>query len=183
MDKEIKVLVENEYHKIYENDTRMINYCVGKTSNAVILHNGCIFTFDKPSIQTSFCYGYDNDEESFDIANNNAEETTKHYYIFLNKNMEQFKNIENTLKENVIKAEYSYQGRINLSSSIYSEYELNRFYLSQSQRNNFFKLTSEDIQLIKDMVAIEKRKFEKRLTTYLNKYGTSKLKVWSYWRD
>jgi ATP-binding cassette subfamily B protein len=28
-----------------------------------------------------------------------------------------------------------------------------------------------------------KKKFEKRLTTYLNKYGTSKLKVWSYWRD
>jgi hypothetical protein len=183
MDKNVKVLIENEYSKVYGNDNKMMKYCLSKTSNGVVLHNGCIFTFDKPLIETSFCFGYDNDQESMDNASNMVEETVKHYSVFLRKNMSQFENIENTLKETNIKAEYSYQGRIKLSSYIYSEYDLDRRYLSQSQLGNFFKLTPEDITLIKNMVSEEKKKFEKRLTTYLNKYGTSKLKVWSYWRD
>ena len=29
----------------------------------------------------------------------------------------------------------------------------------------------------------EKTKFEKRLNTYLKKYGTSKLRSWSYWSE
>jgi hypothetical protein len=46
-----------------------------------------------------------------------------------------------------------------------------------------FFLTEEDVQKIKVALEEEKEKFKKRLVTYLKKYGTSKLKVWTYWRD
>lgn len=183
MDKNIKALVEAEYSKVYGKDAKMIKYCVNKTSNAVILHNGVIFTFDKPSIETSFCFGYDNDDESYNNANNMVDNCMNDYSYFVNKNMKHFENLENILKDMTLRCERSYSGRINICSCIWSERALSCHYISKAQLENMFFLNNEDIEKIKKALEEEKTKFKKRLETYLKKYGTSKLKVWSYWRD
>lgn len=183
MDKNIKSLIEVEYSKVWGNDTRMIKYCVNKTSNAVVLHNGCIFIFDKPSIETSFCFGYDNDDESYNKANDMFDNCVNDYSYFVNRNLQCFDHLEESLKDLTLRCEYSYQGRVNLCSSIWTERALNRHYISKSQLDNMFFLTEEDVQKIKVALEEEKEKFKKRLVTYLKKYGTSKLKVWTYWRD
>ena len=183
MDKNIKALVEVEYSKVWGKDSKMIKYCVNKTSNAVILHNGVIFTFDKPSIETSFCFGYDNDEESYNNANNMVDNCMNDYSYFVNKNMKCFDSLEKSLKELTLRGERTYSGRANICSSIWTERALNRHYISKAQLENMFFLNDEDIEKIKEALEEEKTKFKKRLETYLKKYGTSKLKVWSYWRD
>ena len=183
MDKNIKILLEKEYQKVWGNDTKMFKYCMNKTSNAVLLHNGVIFTFDKPSIETSFCFGYDNDDESYNNANNMVENTMNDYSYFIERNMRHFDDIENALKEIHLRAERTYSGKVNITSYIFTERTINNYYISKAQLENMFFLTEEDVEKIKVALEEEKNKFKKRLTTYLNKYGTSKLKVWSYWRD
>ena len=45
------------------------------------------------------------------------------------------------------------------------------------------KLDKEDIQLIIDGLEIVLKNFEKRLDTYLKKYGLSKIQTWTYLVD
>jgi hypothetical protein len=97
--------------------------------------------------------------------------------------MKCFDSLEKSLKELTLRAERSYSGRVNICSSIWTERELNYHYISKAQLENMFFLNDEDIEKIKEALEEEKTKFKKRLETYLKKYGTSKLKVWSYWRD
>ena len=38
-------------------------------------------------------------------------------------------------------------------------------------------------EIIREAFETEIAKFEKRLDAYLKKYGTSKLRTWTYWQD
>jgi hypothetical protein len=44
-------------------------------------------------------------------------------------------------------------------------------------------LSGEDLELAKKLVATESKRFEKRLRTYLKRYGLSKIHSWTYWAD
>jgi hypothetical protein len=43
--------------------------------------------------------------------------------------------------------------------------------------------TNEEIQLILDAYKEAAQAHEKKVNTYLKKYGTSKVNSWTYWRD
>ena len=45
------------------------------------------------------------------------------------------------------------------------------------------KATEEDFQKCYTAQKQEYEKFEKRLKSYLKRYGTEKLKTWTYWAD
>lgn len=45
------------------------------------------------------------------------------------------------------------------------------------------ELSGADVAGLIEMAKNERRKFEKRLETYLKRYGLSKLSVWTYYRD
>lgn len=45
------------------------------------------------------------------------------------------------------------------------------------------EMTPEQVQQYKDMLALEKSKFEGRLKAYLKRYGLSKIDKWTYWAD
>ena len=45
------------------------------------------------------------------------------------------------------------------------------------------KMTETDRKVILAGMEHERAKFEKRLHTYLKRYGTKKIKTWTYWAD
>ena len=179
----------------YWKSPRMYNYCVGKLSNELELENGLILKFEKPSIETHFCYGYslsNVDTESYDTANKNAENATKDIINFINENIEQ-SGLQKLYKK-LKKADTVYYSNCNNNGivsvgSLYDQNDECRFRYDYGENSEYYKryitgkLSKSDVQKIIAKVAEELQKFVKRLNTYLKRYGLSKVHSWSYWRD
>ena len=179
----------------YWKSPRMYDYCVGKLSNELELENGLILKFEKPRIETHFCYGYslsNIDSESYDTANQNAENARKDVINFINENIAQsgLQDLYNKLK----KADTVYYSNCNNNGivsvrSLYDQDDECYFRYHYGENSDHYKtyitgtLSKSDVQKIIAKVAEELQKFIKRLNTYLKRYGLSKVHSWSYWRD
>ena len=186
----IKKLI-SEYWK----SERMIKYCLSCLSNELELENGLILKFEKPSIETYFCYGYslsNIDTESYDNANKNVENARKDVINFINENIAQsgLQDLYNKL----IKADTVYYSNCNNNGivsvrSLYDQNDECYFRYHYGENSDHYKtyitgtLSKSDVQKIIAKVAEELQKFVKRLNTYLKRYGLSKVHSWSYWRD
>ena len=186
----IKKLI-SEYWK----SERMIKYCLSCLSNELELENGLILKFEKPSIETYFCYGYslsNIDTESYDNANKNVENARKDVINFINENIAQsgLQDLYNKL----IKADTVYYSNCNNNGivsvrSLYDQNDECYFRYHYGENSDHYKtyitgtLSKSDVQKIIAKVAEELQKFVKRLNTYLKRYGLSKIHSWSYWRD
>ena len=181
----------NEYKNalidVWKNDKKMIDYCIKKTSR-VIKVNGLLFTTDKPTIKTRFCFGYDCsvDNESFDNANEMAQHARTNEQYFIDQNLKQFDDeIKNLKDDNIIKyylksgAYYSQSKDNPLKAVCYERFS------RWLDHNNDDKqqLTDEMITAYIEALKLDRIDFKKRLDTYLKKYGLSKIHSWSYWRD
>lgn len=179
----------------YWKSPRMYDYCVSKLSNELELENGLILKFEKPSIETHFCYGYslsNIDSESYDTANKNAENATKDVINFINENIARsgLQDLYNKLK----KADTVYYSNCNNNGivsvgSLFDQNDECRFRYDYGENSEYYKkyitgkLSKNDVQKIIAKVAEELQKFVKRLNTYLKRYGLTKIHSWSYWRD
>lgn len=179
----------------YWKSPRMYDYCISRLSNELELENGLILKFEKPSIETYFCYGYSlssSDSESFDTACKNAENAQKDVINFINENIAQsgLQALYNKLK----KADTVYYSNCNNNGivsvrSLYDQNDECRFRYDYGENSENYKryitgkLSKSDVQKIIAKVAEELQKFVKRLNTYLKRYGLSKVHSWSYWRD
>lgn len=190
MDKKIKEMVSVEYAKIYEADSKMHKYCVGKASDAVALDCGILFIFDKPRIEKNFCFGYrlsSQDSEEYDEANELAHDSKcDGGKYFKAQNLAQFVRFAEKLEEVAENpSNYfvipSYSGNVNVCSHFEDACRY-RYYYGKLPENARL-LTANDVENLKQVNESERQKFKKRLNTYLNKYGTSKLRAWSYWVD
>lgn len=165
----------------------MVDYFRKKASLIIRLSNGGFMCFEKPSIETSFCFGYSLspvDSEDFDRANNMVTHARTNEQYFLDENLAAFdRNFYALTEEN---------WQPCLRQVIYGDDKLNIFELRgmrhfdwQHNRNEEtdFPLNDEDRKAIENAMHHERAKFEKRLRTYLKRYGLSKIKSWSYWRD
>jgi hypothetical protein len=176
--------IKKEYEKIWKSDTKMVDFCVKKTIGIVHLEDGGYFCFEKPSIETHFCFGYGQNgistEEDYNdavAAKNNA--STKEY--FFKENMRKFQDIEDMLK---------HDGKV-YSMAMYNKESNLRGLKSDEEERRFGKMygtiiseiTPVDRLNIKIELANQKKKFEKRLETYWKKYGSSKFKTWTYLVD
>lgn len=184
----------NEKRKAW-NSEDMIKYFRKKVSGLYRLSNGGILRFEKPNIETSFCFGYSDsryDTEDYDRANNMVQHATTNEDYFLKENLKW----HDSMIERINKGEdYLCIHRVSYNSQkeplnvwefsvlpwhVFYEYTecRHRTYLTDLSEVN-----DEDREIILKALKEERAKFEKRLKTYLKKYGLSKLKVWSYWRD
>lgn len=183
-------LLKEEFAKIWENDIRMQGYCLKKTSNCVLTSFGCLVTFDKPKIETRFCFGYSDfgQGQSFDEAN--EQEANFGEKQFLRNNLADMKRtlelFENETSEDGFEAPYDLYFYNNSSrGNIYefaflTEYDVER---NTNWFKNLIKATEDDFQKCYAAQKQEYEKFEKRLKSYLKRYGTEKLKTWTYWAD
>lgn len=172
-----------EIAKDYEAGSSMYKWCINRISNEMQLDNGGYVEFNKPTIETSFCFGYSDsryDTEDYDRANNMAEVARSDEEYFKEQNLKELKSILGGLNEHRV---LFYKSRSNDEVEIY-----NWCYDTYSTRERYAYLeliecSDRELQLLKEKYEEELVKFEKRINTYLKKYGLSKVHSWSYWRD
>lgn len=190
MDKNIKEIVSTEYAKVYTTGSDMHKYCVNKASDAVVLESGMIFIFEKPSIEKSFCFGYrlsSVDTQEYDEANEMASSVHNDGGSYFKAyNLRSFERFEDELNEVAECPENyfvqaSYSGEVKICSYFQDACRYRYDYGKLPEGATL--LTAADVKNLKKVNASEKAKFEKRLNTYLKKYGTSKLRSWSYWSE
>lgn len=180
-------ILENE---IWKNNKEMVDYSIKELAHIVELTNGDIITIDKPSIKKNFCFGYNlssQDTDSFDNANDMVSRAVKNNDYFIKENLKELNYSIDGLKNGfdynkdyyiMLIKYYSQSPTSKLKGiSILYHYDEN----TDKSREN--KLEGENKQRVLAGYEEVKAKFEKRLNTYLKRYGLTKINSWSYWRD
>lgn len=189
-----KALLEEymqEYAKVWPNDKGMLDYERKKFSSAIRLQNGGILYFEKPSIDNAFCFhdeGPDYDYYRHLMAD--KEKRLAQYFLDRNlsgfdEDIERLKSLTKDCRRLYIQRQ-SYTGEtepLNLWKWYsWSEWDVeNEPY--RYTPGTYEKMTDRDRKAILQAVKHEREKFEKRLQTYLKRYGVSKIRTWTYWAD
>lgn len=186
IDETILKQVKDEYGKMYgyatRGDMEMLAWCIKKIGGVARLANGLFFVVEKPDVETKFCFGYGlngvADEKSFQSAND-AKDSMSQKENFIGANLEEFDRHYRLLTSG--KDVYYYRESRNRKTP-----PTNLVGLSESM-NAYYgcigKVSKEDLDTIKAEVARVREDFAKRLETYWKRYGSSKLKTWTYLVD
>lgn len=143
------------------------------------LSNGKIVEIEKPKMQTDFCFGYgwvDPNGEEEDAADKMAEYAKKSQEYFIKKNLEQVDKLIERANIPGYKGYLWSSGTKNIYSiSFMDEYRRMCAFDGKGE-----ELTEEDKTTYINALQACKARFEKRLQTYLKRYGMSKVRTWSY---
>jgi hypothetical protein len=162
----------------------MVQFCLKESARIVPLSNNNYISIEKPRIKTSFCFGYSlsrYDTEDYDNANKMANYASKSEEYFIKENMKQFDELIKELEDDNYKVFLINHYQRQPKDSEYKQLRFRRWY--EEKYDDEIELTDDDKKAIKEAYEIEKEVFQKRLNTYLKRYGTSKLRTWSYWQD
>lgn len=171
------------------NDEHMLDYECKQFSYAVRLQNGGILRFEKPTIENRFCWA--DEGPSLDAYNRitSSEERLKKYFLRENlaqfdKDIEQLQSLSHDGKTLYLQRE-SYSGEtepLNLWQwKAWPEWDVQEN--PWRYQGDHVKMAETDRKTILAGVKHEREKFEKRLNAYLKRYGTRKIKTWTYWAD
>lgn len=147
---------------------------------AVKLSNGWFILLKKTSIVNQFCFQDEGPEYEFYKSLINSEENMKEYFI-----SENIEGLERKIKEikgnkdDIILVRKNYEDKDVCDVFVECEYE--RLYGYREAEK--YIPTEEDKKNIINALIYQRDQFKKRLETYLKKYGTSKIKTWTYWAD
>lgn len=183
--------------EVWPGDEEMQKFEKKKVAYIVELSNGDIVDLEKPNIKKDFCfgagmYGSCTQEEMNDAENMVGISRTSQDY-FKEKNFEQVDRLITALSNCLPGSGYGmecytyihYYGQPDNSKlkgysvtrlSHNPEYEPGYW----SKQRDLKKLSVEDIKLIIEGLKEVRKDFEKRLNTYLKRYGLSKVNSWSY---
>lgn len=127
---------------------------------------------EKPSIENKFCF-HDEGPDYELYKSLHADESKMRQY-FIDQNLGAFTSkIERIEKREEVRVEESQNSK---RSHLY----IGGYYW---ERNKGRSVTEEEKSLILEGLKFGLSMFKKRLDTYLNKYGLSKLHTWTYWAD
>jgi hypothetical protein len=166
---------------IWQNDKKMVDYCLKKNELYVpILNDTKIICLEKPKIEKEFYFpehGHDFDEVC--RYERDVNKNLENYFIEQNMKQisDQIKAI-NEQPENVY-ALQSYNKK-NPNSIIY-DYCIALGCINST--NEYIKLDEKSINNILEGLEYQKKTFEKRLKSYLKRYGTKKISTNTYWAD
>lgn len=177
-----------EWEKVWPNDKRMLDYERSTVSGLVRLQNGGILSFDKPSIETKFCFHDEGPDYEFYKELMKKEENLREYFIDRNlgaidRTIETLEKPDTDCRSWYIQRE-SYSGEtapLNLWKHVrLQEWDIKNH---PSWYGDVELMSDADRKVIIAGLKIERDKFEKRLNAYLKRYGVSKLHTWTYWAD
>lgn len=170
------------------NQDSMFDYIIKKSELIVPICNGeHIIIIEKPKIEKNFWLGYSDCgqgmtwEDASDARkniNNNKEK------YFIQNNLQNVNSSIDELKkalEGNMKVYYSIHYTRKSHMSKVCNYDV--LNLCNTPINDAEQMNNEDIKLLIDGFEIVKTKFEKRLLTYLKKFGTKKITTQTYWCD
>ena len=181
-----KDLLRAEYAKVWPRSEKMVKHCVDEAAAVAVLPDGGFIVIDKKPIEKDFCFGesgydYEDAQHMADHARSSAE-------YFKRENMRVFLGIVNDLRDALAGV-----GRYSL---IIRE----RQYFSQTPdcllRGYRFEdlfvhdlpdgcrvATPEETRIIIAAAEAAAAAHEKKVDAYLKRYGTTKVRAWTYWRD
>lgn len=181
----VDIVMKEVYSK--RNDGKMREYLMGDIFDVAILSNGYMVEVEKHSIETSFCFGYGMNGVSFGNDDEDAERARQHAAThesyFIKKNMEKVEQYIKWVEDcEDIRLRVKYYN--SPENSVVRDLEfLDDHHYANQRDTHLPKLTEEDRAVVLEVLNAEKANFEKRLQTYLKRYGLSKLNTWTYLRD
>lgn len=174
--------------EVWNNDKGMLDFISKKISQIIKTSKGYLIPLDKPDIETRFCFGYSlsrYDTEDYDRANDMVDYANKNVEYFKSENLkkitEWIKAIEND--EVYIHRHYCSSPANSRAKTLVHMHYYRLYDMTEEQKAEYELLTGADKETVLNAYKIELTKFEKRLNSYIKRYGTSKLRIWSYWRD
>lgn len=170
----LKELYEKEIRNYWKNP-KMVDYELKVASELIQTKTGHILVVEKERIETHFCFGYGYGTEYED-----AEEMRENVNInyFIEENLRDINHKIKFYKENnlYVISRYWGQAKDSLLGQVICEERV-------IDCEDAIKMDEEDKAKLIEALEKEKEKFIKRLRTYLKRYGLSKLKTWTYWRE
>ena len=158
----------------------------------------CFLGFEKPSIQTRFCFGYGQNgieaDGDYDRAREREKNMETNQQTFINANLEDLnksiKDLQEFIDNFFDNKNTCFSARYNKIFICKNSYD-HLAYLAWSWdydniRNKdaiIKEATKEDLLLIIEVYKQQIENFKKRLNTYLKRFGLSKLTTWTYLVD
>lgn len=166
----------DEYRAEMEQVGLDADYHCKNVSVLVKLTDGRLLAFDKPSIETRFCFGYSDcgQGQSYQEARKAADRAaTKEYFMQenLGKLERDIKRLED--KDYDLCVQKCYWKSDRICSIMWA-----KKWDSEGER-----VQDADRAAIKDALLQQKAMFTKRLEAWWKRYGAEKLTVWTYWMD
>lgn len=173
--------------EVWNGNQKMVSFCLKEAAYIVELENGDIVVIEKPRIETRFCFGYSDsryDTEDYDRANNMADYAKRSQEYFIEENMSDIDRMIAQL-EGTESHSFEYRLRVKYTNSPADSKlkSLDAYYWHDEHAKQFPEISDADRQRVIDGYKVVRADFEKRLNTYLKRYGMSKVKTWSYWQD
>jgi len=173
--------IKAEYLAALEDDDK--NYHNKRTEVVVKLSTGEYVPLERLSIRTQFWYG-EGIYRSMEDALSLAEQVMNNERTFINSNLAQIDRlIKRTMKYlHIVNAGvyvhpyYSRGSEKVLSYTEYNDWEDKYYYGDR-------KLSDDDAMLIVKGLWYQRRLFQKRIKTYLKRYGLSKVTANTFWAD
>lgn len=189
MTKQDKQILREQYEIVFRGNEKMIDFCV-RSASGFVDFGDLIVEFEKPTILTSFWFGEHNYEDKSGVC----EAASKSIDFFMRENIDRMysKHLLDRIdgsgeyysafrypyvvKEYVSRYEGCRLGRIEFADS---NGEFCNCYFNGRAR----KLDDDEVEELREALCDEVAKFEKRLRTYLKRYGLSKCSYNTYWAD
>ena len=196
-----KELLHSEYAKVWHKDTKMTDYCTNKAAETVELPTGELLIVEKQHIEKRFCFG-ESGYDYEDAVKAAAHARTSAAY-FKRENMKHFEELLNLFNnDNYMTiiytgpAYYSQDADCRLRHWGYARLtdildacggsariaELPGRELEISCQSCRIA-TAEEVAAIRDAVVTAAKAHEKKVDSYLKRYGTSQVRAWTYWLD
>lgn len=192
--KRLLAIYAEEIRAYYAKSPKMQDYCIKKAAYIVELTNGDIIELEKPTIETSFCFGHGlygvSTEEEETAAYNMMRHAETSTDYFITENLKGINAQIETLKDSTLKVYTFLHYTGQDEASRLKDYSAARFCETPEYNPGFWanyrqltEIGPEDRErIIKGLEAV-KAQFVKRLNTYLKKYGLTKINAWTYLVD
>jgi hypothetical protein len=163
------------------------------TSNLMRAECGIIICFRKERIKTEFCWADEGAPYEHYKQVHKTQDSLQQYFLY--ENLRQYddliKELETRKREysDIIpvffEIEWCSIGKLGYADGVhaYRWYQVNDSEQDPRTRDLIHRMSDAEIKQAIAILKEELAKFEKRLHTYLKRYGTSKLHTWTYWAD
>lgn len=184
--KENQAALKEEYGKLLKDvwkDEKMIKYCLNKNELLIKTEKGYILGIEKQGIEKNFCFGYrlnSSDTDEYDAANRMANRAQSDSDYFIAENMKKFDEYVKAFsdKDNRFFFQNNYHSQKN---NILKNVNCVSYFYPEKPDMEF--ISENDRELILAAYKEYRERHAKKVQAYLKRYGTSKVRSWSYWED
>jgi hypothetical protein len=163
------------------------------TSNLMRAECGIIIAFKKERIKTEFCWADEGAPYEHYKQVHKTQDSLQQYFLY--ENLRQYDDLIKELEtrkrdySDVVPVFYEHEwcsiGKLGYATGVRAG-RLSHVIDDEQDprtRDTIHRMSENEIKQAIAILKEERAKFEKRLHTYLKRYGTSKLHTWTYWAD